>query len=243
MSRIAILTLLPLFLFGAMPLAMAEDRCLSAGDFAPAPDALPATVRAVAAKTLTIMSMGGAATAGAAARGGQYTYSARLEARLRDALPGVAVRVVARVLPPRARGDASLTIAEDLKEIRPSLVIWGPGGNAAARGEDSDSFIGMVEDTVRRIKADDRDLILMTLQYAPAIASVVNLYPYRMAVLRAADTAGVPVLDRYELMREWNGSGFLNLNATEPGETVQVARALYDCMGRMLAEGIVHALR
>ena len=225
------------------PAAAAEDLCLSGAVFQPVRDSLPATARAVAARNLTVMAMGGAATAGMAARGVEYTWPIRLEVRLREALPGVQVRVDTRVLPPRTKGDASLTVDADIREVRPDLIIWGPGGTAAAMGQDLDSFIGMLDDTIHRIRSDQRDLILMTLQYAPAVARVVNLYPYRMAVLRAAGAGGTAVLDRYELMRELNGNGYLNLDATAPEDTVPVARALFDCMGRILTEGIAHAVR
>ncbi len=83
----------------------------------------------------------------------------------------------------------------------------------------------------------------MTLQYGPSVARVLNLYPYRMAVIRSAETAGVPVLDRYELMRFWSDSGFLDLDVTGSAERVQVARTIYDCMADILTRGITGAIR
>jgi acyl-CoA thioesterase I len=72
---------------------------------------------------------------------------------------------------------------------------------------------------------------------------VVNLFPYREAVLRAGEMAGVPVMDRYELMRFWSDNNFLDLDATEAGDRIQVARKLYDCMAEILTGGIVDAVR
>ena len=83
----------------------------------------------------------------------------------------------------------------------------------------------------------------MTLQYAPSVARVINLFPYRMAVIHAGELADVPVLDRYELMRFWSDNGFLDLDATDAGDRVQVARKLYDCMAEILTTGIVDAVR
>jgi hypothetical protein len=72
---------------------------------------------------------------------------------------------------------------------------------------------------------------------------VINLFPYRSAVIRAGEMAGVPVLDRYELMRFWSDNDFLDLDVTEAEDRVKVARKLYDCMAEILAKGIVDAVR
>jgi hypothetical protein len=139
--------------------------------------------------------------------------------------------------------EALAKLDADLATHKPALVIWGPGASAAARGDDLDSFIGSVNHAIQKVQSVGADLILMTLQYAPSVARVINLPPYRMAVIRGAEMAGVPVLDRYELMRFWSGSDFLNLDATGNQDRIQVARRLFDCMGEILAEGIVDASR
>ena len=109
--------------------------------------------------------------------------------------------------------------------------------------DDLDTFAGHVSDVIAKIRSTGADLILMTLQYAPSVARVVNLHPYRMAVARAGEMAGLPVLDRYELMRFWSDNGILDLDAVEPAERLQVARKVYDCMAEHLTRGIAGAVR
>ncbi len=204
---------------------------------------LPATQAGVAIGRLTILTLGGAATLGAAARGAEFTYPARLEARLRAALPKVEIKTVIGAATRPTVADTLTRLDADLAAVRPGLVIWGPGGSAAARGDDLESFNTMLAEVIRRVRLAGADLVMMTLQFAPSVVRVMNPYPYRMAVIRSGDMAGVPVLDRYELMHFWSGSGFMNLDATDAEDRVRVARRLYDCMAEILTEGIVNAVK
>jgi acyl-CoA thioesterase-1 len=217
--------------------------CPAPEAFVIAADSLPATKDAIGKHALTILALGGTATLGRPAQGTEFTYPSRLAARLTEAVPGLVIKVVVRAVPRQSDAVLGAALDADLAAARPALVIWGPGASAAGRGDDLDTFIGDVTGTVGKIRSSGADLILMTLQYAPSVARVINLFPYRSAVLRAAETAGVPVLDRYELMRFWSDNDFLDLDATETGKRVQVARKIYDCMAEILTEAIVDAVR
>ncbi len=217
--------------------------CPTPDDFVIAPGDLSATKAAIERHALTILTLGGAATLGGPADGAEFTYPARLAARLTDAIPGLAVKIVMVAIPRQPSADLEEKLDEALAAAKPALVVWGPGASAAGRGEDLDTFINEVTDTVGKIRLAGADLILMTLQYAPSVARVINLFPYRSAVIRAGDMADVPVFDRYELMRFWSDNDVLDLDATKPEERVQVARKLYDCMAEILTKGIVDAVR
>jgi acyl-CoA thioesterase I len=216
----------------------------------PVPDAfafegtdLTATRDAIASGTLRILALGGASSLGGPAHGVEFAYPARLEARLRDALPTVKVTVSVRAVAHESDAELLGELDKSLNLVKPALIIWGPGASAAARSDDLDTFLGTVTDVIGKVHTAGADLILMTLQYAPSVSRVVNLMPYRMAVLRAGDDAGVPVLDRYELMRFWSDSDFLNLDATNADERIHVSRTLYDCMAELLSSAVVDAAR
>jgi len=217
--------------------------CPAPDEFVIAAGRLPATEAAIRRGNLTILALGGAATLGAPARGTEFTYPSRLAARLGDALPGVGIKLVVNAVPRQPIADLRLKLDADLAASKPALVIWGPGASAAGRGEDLGTFDDNITGVIARIQSSGADLILMTLQYAPSVARIVNLYPYRMAVMRGAERAGVPVLDRYELMRFWSDTNFLNLDATGTAERVRVARTLYDCMAEILTKGITGAVK
>ena len=216
--------------------------CPTPDAFVIADDALPATRAAIGKRALTILTLGGAATLGGPAQGTEYTYPSRLKARLTEALPGVAINIVVLAVPRQSSADLDLKLNAELAATKPALVIWGAGASAAGRGDDLETFIGGVTRAVDKIQSNGADLILMTLQYAPSVARVINLPPYRSAVLQAGEMAGVPVLDRYELMRFWSDTDFLDLDATAAETRVLVARKLYDCMAEILTKAIVDAV-
>jgi hypothetical protein len=216
--------------------------CPAPDAFTIADDALPSTKDALGKRALTIMVVGGAATLGAPAQGNAFTWPSRLAVRLMEALPGVTVRIAVHAVSRQSDAALASKLDAQLATDKPALVIWGPGASAAGRGDDLDTFIGDVDKIVGKIRSAGADLILMTLQYAPSVARVINLLPYRAAVVRAGETAGVPVLDRYELMRFWSDNDFLDLDATNAEARIQVARKVYDCMAEILTQGIVDAV-
>jgi acyl-CoA thioesterase-1 len=227
--------------FGIVPSVFAAS-CPVPDPFVIADDALPAAKQAIAGHALTVLVLGGAATLGGPANGTEFTYPSRLTARLSEAFPGLTVRMVVRAVTRQSDSDLENTLDAALASDKPALVIWGPGASAAGRGDDIDTFIGGVTGLVGKIRTSGADLILMTLQYAPSVARVINLVPYRVAVIHAGEEADVPVLDRYELMRFWSDNDVLDLDATDAGDRVKVARKLYDCMAEILVEGITGAV-
>lgn len=223
--------------------AMAVESCPAPYVLSVSPDMLPATRAAVARHDLTILAFGGAAAMGAAAHGVEYAYPARLGVRLRDMLPGVNIKILTIPVPPGITHELIAELDDELRTMRPALVVWGPGGSAAAHGDDMDTFDALLKGVVQSIQQSGADMFLMTLQFAPSVALLLNLPPYREAVLQQAEEAKAAVFDRYEFMRFWSETGFLNLDATDPGERVKVARRLYDCLAEVLAGGIVNAVR
>ena len=227
----------------ALPAGSGRADCPVPDTFAIDPGSLPATAAALAKHHLSVVALGGAATLGGPAHGAEFTWPARLESRLRSAFPGATVTVGVRAIARQSDVTLMDTLGNVLSEVKPALVIWGPGASAAARGVDLDTFMSRVNEIVAKVRAAGADMILMTLQYAPSVSRVLNLVPYREAVLRGADDAGVPVLDRYELMRFWSDTGFLDLDATNGDERIRVSRTLYGCMAEILAGAIVDATK
>ncbi len=219
------------------------EGCPVPDPFTISPNDLPATKAALAKGTLTVLALGGASTLGGPAKGARFTYPARLEARLREAFPKVTVTVAMRAVARESDAALLTSLETSLASVKPALVVWGPGGSAAARGDDLDTFLSTINEVIGQVRVADADLILMTLQYAPSVSRLVNLGPYRMAVLRGGNDAGVPVLDRYELMRFWSDNDFLDLDATNADARIRVSRTLYDCMAEILANAIVDATK
>ncbi len=192
---------------------------------------------------LDVLVLGSADMLGRAAQGDAFSIPARLTARLREALPGVDVHLVTHAAPRRSASAALGDLDADLARTRATLVIWNSGAVEAGRGTDIDDLADSLQTGIQRIRAANADIILVNLQYAPSIARIVDLQPYRDAVSRIGGANEVPVLDRYEMMRAWSESGLLDLDVTEPEARVQVARQLFDCVAAALADPILAALR
>ncbi|HVZ10533.1 hypothetical protein [Rhodopila sp.] len=211
-------------------------------DFTFIVEKLEAVRAAVDRRALTLMTIVGPMTASSAAKDPSLTYPAVLASRLKAAWPDV--RVQSGLLP-IARMEAALfqaSLAAGLSQKTPNLVIWGVGGTAAARGDDLASFHIQLADAIATTRSAGADMILMTPQYAPVVARLMNLPPYRDAVLKEAQEAAVPVLDRYELMRYWSDNGILDLDAQTQTAQISVAHTANTWIARLLADGIVKAV-
>jgi len=205
---------------------------------------LPAAKAAVAAqKRLVILVVGGAATAGTPTHGPGFTYPTRLETHLRNKLPGVEISVVKRAAARRTTHVTVDRLAVDLEESGAQLVIWGAGAMEAGQRTDVHLLAKDLDAGIEKVAAAHADLLLMDLQYAPNIARLVDLTPYRDITKSTGAAHGVIVFDRYELMRAWTENGTLNLNATDPKERLIVMRRLSDCLAETLANGIAAAVR
>lgn len=204
---------------------------------------LPAVKQAVAAGRLTVLMLGGAATAGKAAGDESMTLPARLQAALDAALPGVAVRVVNGGVPRSTAESGVRNMTRMLGEIRPNLVIWAAGAREAVLGLDVEPYESALQLGIQTVQKAGADLILMDMQYAPSITRIANLAPFRAALAGTASAHNVPLLERYELMMRWNDDGLLNLDARDAEERRLVARKLFGCLADALAGPIAAAAR
>jgi hypothetical protein len=228
-------------LLAAVPSAARAEpaSCAVPPDLALTGQPLPMFQAALAAhRPVTILAVGGASTAGAAGRGDAFTFPARLEAHLRDRLPGASITVVNRgVAGKSAVARVSLMTAE-LGQFHPALVIWAPGSTEAGLSEDIAPFEASLREGVARIRDAGADLILIDLQFAPSVARVVALDRYNETIAGVAEAEEVPLIHRSEWMRYWNDTGVLDLDNTPAKDIVPAIRRLFDCLAIGVADTI-----
>ena len=204
---------------------------------------LPAAKAAAATRRLTIVTLGGAYTAGTAAGDPGLSYPARLEAELTDLLPGIEIQVVNEAAPGNTAADVPPTVGALLQKTGARLVIWGPGARDAKRTLDPGDFFGAVQAGIDAVRRSGADLILLDVPLVPSMERIARFEAYRDMLHGAATSSGVPFLARYDLMRHWSETGTLNLAASGPTERQTVARALYACVAGSLAGPIAAAVR
>lgn len=169
----------------------------------------PAMAEALArGEAIRIVALGSSSTEGAGASAPERTYPAVLEARLRQALPGVAVTVL-------NRGVGGEDIASMIRRIdraviaeRPQLVIWQAGANATLRRMPAETFRGHLMEGLARLRQAGIDVVLMDNQRAPRIR--LRAGPDGPDQVLAEVSAGMPWLSlfsRGRLMDAWAEAG------------------------------------
>ena len=221
-----------------------EPACPVPDDLAHFNMALPAAQAEIAAqKRLIILAVGGGSIAGIAAGGAAFTLPSRLQARLRALLPGTDVTVVNRGVPGLPARDIAVALGAEIAATDARLVIWAAGGIDAAARQDIGGFSDSLQTGIDAAHQAGADVLLIDPQYAPSIARIVDLTPYRDAVQGVAAASGIGRLRRYDLMRGWSEDGVFDFDASGASDRVAVARRLFDCLASVLANGIADALR
>ncbi len=230
----------------AVVLAPAGRRASAAGDRCGAPDdmvtldhPLPhVAARIAAGGTLTVVALGSSSTFGTGATGPQHSYPTRLRAFLAARFPGVGVRVVNRGVGGEEAPAMAARIDRDVLAEAPDLVIWQVGTNGVLRDDDPAAIGAAVSDGIRRIREAGADVMIMNLQYAPAMLQHPR-YRDMLHVLDAVAYADdVSVFPRFAMMRHWADEGLMPLGLMLARDRLHMTDASYDCLARQVASSI-----
>ncbi|MEW6641223.1 MAG: SGNH/GDSL hydrolase family protein [Pseudomonadota bacterium] len=159
-------------------------------------------------EAIKIVALGSSSTAG---EGGIVPYPVRLQAMLRTKYSGRMIDVLNRGIGGEEAPAELARIGSDVIAEKPSLVIWQVGTNAVWQcGHDLRNVTAAVDDGLNRLKASlpETDVILMDMQYAPALLTPDKIDKTRWMLLEiirlAAAHPGVNVFHRFEMMRKWH---------------------------------------
>ena len=201
-----------------------------------APRLAAALARGVEAR---IVALGSSSTAGAGATRPWRAYPARLEALLREALPGRAITVMNRgaggedVLHMTGRMEADVIVEQ------PDLVIWQVGANAALRGMDPARFRAQLMVGLARLRLAGIDVVLMDNQRAPRIAARPGHAVFDdLLAEAAASVPGVALFSRARLMDALEARGVPN-DALLASDGLHHNDRGYACIAEALARTLV----
>jgi lysophospholipase L1-like esterase len=228
------------FLAPAAPRANAgRDHCAAPTAVTSLADPLPHTaLRLAAGQSLTIVALGSSSTYGTGASKPEYSYPSRLAALLRARYPSAEIRVINRGVGGELVGETTQRIATEVVGDKPDLVIWQVGTNDVLADADPQAVMASVRAGVTQLQEAGADVILMDLQYAPAVLT----HRYRAmerALLATAKTAGVAVFQRFALMRDWTEHGNMKMSAMVAADHLHMTDASYDCLARQLSGSIL----
>ncbi|HEV7603069.1 MAG TPA: SGNH/GDSL hydrolase family protein [Bradyrhizobium sp.] len=167
---------------------------------------LPHLVQALKCqRKIKIVTIGSSSTAGE----GVVPYPYRLELALRKRFADRMIDVLNRGIGGQEAPSELSRFESDVFAEGPTLVIWQVGTNAVFHKEDFD--LGEVGKSIATglgwLSGLATDVLLMDLQYAPAIVKPEKIKFSEEMVSRIADAAGkanVDVFRRFALMKHWH---------------------------------------
>lgn len=192
-------------------------------------------------KKLDVLVVGSGSSSLASLDGASIAYPARLEASLREKLPGVAVTVTTHLQPKRTAEEVAEALPALITDRKPNLLVWQTGTVDAIRGIHSDDFRNALDEGITATKAAGTDAVLMNLQYSPRMETMLPTSPYLDNIRAVAQQQDVPLFDRYSIMQNWNETGAFDLSNSS--RSFVLAKGVHDCLGRALADLVIAAAK
>jgi acyl-CoA thioesterase-1 len=192
---------------------------------------------------LKIVTIGSSSTQGIGASGPQATYPVVLEGLLREALPGVRVKVINRGI---GGEDAAQNIArfgEDVLPLRPAIVIWQAGANMAMRQGEPRHFRTLLDRGVEVLKNEGVEVILVDSQAAPRVLQAPRNAQFIAAVRETAQDQETGLFPRFALMQGWQQTNPEAAATLVGSDQLHHTDAGYACMAQGLAAMILAGLR
>jgi hypothetical protein len=171
--------------------------------------------------------------------GASFAYPARLEAVLKQQLPGNDIKVTAHVKGRETTADMAADLKKILPDDKPALVIWQAGTADALKGVEPEEFRSNLDSGIETIDGAGANIILMNMQYSPRTESMLDVSAFAEIMRWAAQQHGAVLFDRLAIMRYWNDEGVFDLYAAT--KDYGMARRVHDCIGRALASQIIEA--
>jgi acyl-CoA thioesterase-1 len=242
MIRCRVAALLSAALLLASPALAAPPSCPVSAQVAALAAPLPHAAESLAAgDPLRIVAIGSSSTAGAGASDAEHSYPARLAHYLHQSFPGLDVVVLNKGVNGEIGTDMLNRFQRDVIDQRPDLVVWQVAANAVLRGLDPAAAEQVVRDGVRRLKDAGLDVVLMDLQYAPAMLAKPTHDEMQARIARVAAEEGVGLFRRFALMRGWVQAQQAAIGDLVGPDGIHQNDFGYDCIARALAVSIQDA--
>jgi lysophospholipase L1-like esterase len=149
--------------------------------------------------TIRIVAIGSSSTAG---EGDVAPYPCRLEAALRRKYPNRMIDVLNRGIGGQEASEEFLRMRDHVIAEAPALTIWQVGTNAVwQKGHDLDDVAAAIRAGLKLLATIPTDVILMDLQYAPAVLTSDKIEATRRML---ALIAGIAVASKVNVFRRFD---------------------------------------
>jgi acyl-CoA thioesterase I len=140
-----------------------------------APATLPNVTQALQkGEKVRILAIGSSSTLGYGASSKDMSYPAQLETILEHALKGVDVVILNRGVSGEVAEDTAARIRSEVKLKNPDLVLWQLGTNDALARVPPQEFEDTVRSTIRWLKENRIDVVLVGVQYTVRLGRDAN---------------------------------------------------------------------
>lgn len=195
-----------------------------------------------AGRPVVIAALGSSSTWGAMARDIGDSYPARLQDDLAKLLPGSEISVINRGIGGQDAAREDRRMARDVLALKPTLVIWQVGANAAAWRENVGEFSDLVSQGLLRLQAARVDIVLMDNQRSIRLLASQDDAPINHALLRLARAHDASLFSRDALMRAWQKS-VRSPEAFLAADGMHMNDRGYACVAAALADSIAKAVQ
>jgi lysophospholipase L1-like esterase len=196
-----------------------------------------------AGRPVTIIAFGSSSTAGYGSSAPEFTYPNRLAAQLHRQYPTADITVINRGQGGEDAPEMMKRLQTEVIDAHPDMVIWQVGTNAVLRNLDPAETARMVEDGVARIQAAGADLVLVDLQYSPAVnAKAENAGKMVKLLGRVAELRHVGIFPRFEVMREWHEKQSIPIESFVISDGLHMNDWGYACFAQLLGDDIIKSV-
>ncbi len=172
-------------------------------------------------------------------KGLDEAYPARFQASLQKRLPKLPLTVTIQI----NAGETASQMLASLKDAlthKPNLVIWQTGTVDAMQQLDPAGFADALTTGRSMVQDAGAELVLIGPQFSRHAGALVEFRPYIEEMGHVEQGYGVPLLDRFSIMRYWADRGLVNLDGAR--ETWAASAAfVHDCMGMFLVDVVLKA--
>ena len=125
-------------------------------------------------KPLTIVALGSSSTTGFGTFGVGAPFPDVMKAELLRLRPFASIELINSGRIMENLGDNIARIDDDVLRYKPDLLVWQIGTNDVVWRGIADDAKEMLSTSVKRLKAEKMDVVLMDLQYAPLVLATTR---------------------------------------------------------------------
>jgi lysophospholipase L1-like esterase len=190
---------------------------------------------------ITIVAIGSSSTAGAGASSVDANYPSQLAADLRQRFPGHDITVLNRGINGEETDNMMKRFASDVIAARPTLVIWQVGTNSVLRDRSLDRHAQLLLDGIEQLKAIHADVMLMDMQYTPAVLAKPEVGGMEDQISVAAKSENVDLFGRFAVMRNWSEAQHISFETFTAPDRLHMNDWGYGCVAKLLTGAIAEA--